>query len=74
MRSRISASSKTASYFQRLDGLEHAFSGNAGGDEAFIAFEGRILPYIVVIDPGGTIKATGHSDAVVREYFERPAA
>jgi peroxiredoxin len=60
--------------FQRLDELEHAFSGNAGGDEAFIAFEGRTLPYVVIIDPAGTVRATGHSDSVVRRYLEAPGS
>lgn len=60
--------------FQDLDDLEHAFSGNAGSDEAFIAFEGQRLPYFIVIDPTGVIRAAGNSDSIVTDYFAAPAA
>jgi peroxiredoxin len=56
--------------YQDLDNFQHAFSGNAGSDEAFIAFEGGRLPYIVVIDPKGVVVAAGNSDSVVYEHFE----
>ncbi len=59
--------------YQRLDNFQHAFSGNAGSDEAFIAFEGSKLPYLFIIDPSGTVVAAGDSDSLVYDYFELKA-
>lgn len=53
--------------YQRLDGFQHAFSGNGGGDEAFMAFEGVNLPYLLVIDPSGKVVAAGESEQVVTD-------
>lgn len=56
---------------QDLDGFQHAFSGNAGSDEAFVAFQGGRLPYFLIIDPQGVVVAAGNSDSLVYEYFEK---
>lgn len=56
--------------YQHLDNFQHAFSGNAGSDEAFIAFEGTNLPYLFIIDPQGVVVAAGDSDSLVYDYFE----
>jgi len=54
--------------YQRLDGFQHAFSGNEGQDEAFMAFSGSTMPYILVIGPDGRVVATDDSDGFVREF------
>lgn len=56
--------------YQHLDNFQHAFSGNAGSDEAFIAFEGSTLPYLLIVDPQGVVVAAGSSDSIVYDYFE----
>lgn len=56
--------------YQHLDNLQHAFSGNAGYDEAYVTFEGSDMPYVLVIDPAGTVRAAGNTDSIVYDYFE----
>lgn len=50
--------------------LQHAFSGNEGQDEAFIAFQGKSVPLLFVIDEAGTVVAKGRSASVLEDYLE----
>ena len=52
-----------------LSSFDHFFSGNEGNDEAFVSFGGGELPLIFIIDPRGSVVATGGHDEFVFEYF-----
>ena len=58
--------------YEHLDGFKHAFSGNEGGDEAWLALDGDALPYIFVIDPSGVVLAAGKDDSIVYEALHIP--
>lgn len=45
--------------FNKLERLNHAFSGNGVYDEAYISFRGSDLPMAVLIGPKGEIIAQG---------------
>ena len=38
----------------------HAFSGNEGSDEAYLAFEGDGVPYFVMVDRDGIVVKTSY--------------
>jgi len=40
-------------------GMQFAFSGNEGDDEAFRAFNGEYIPYFIYIDPRGVVSGMG---------------
>lgn len=54
--------------YGKIGNLEHAFSGNAFDDEAYIAFNVRALPHIYVIDAQGKVIAEGHSSSVFKGH------
>jgi hypothetical protein len=53
-----------------IDNVIHAFSGNEGKDEAFVAFEGEDVPQIFIIDPRGTVVAKDTGSGFVEDYLE----
>ena len=55
---------------QGLTSIMHAFSGNDMLDEAFIAFKGESVPYVVVIDPRGVVRSVANSTTELEEYLE----
>jgi len=55
--------------YQKMDGFQHCFSGNAEYDQAFMAYGTGELPLIVVINPKGVIVAQGDDPQVVKDYF-----
>ena len=55
--------------YQQLGGFQHAYSGNEVYDEAYMAFEGRELPYVIIVDPAGKVVRAGNSDGFVVEYL-----
>ncbi len=59
--------------YQKLSNLEHAFSGNEGQDEAFVAFRGDDLPYFVVMDQQGKVALITKKDSEVADYLQRAA-
>jgi len=54
-----------------LDKLQHAYSGNEGDDEAFIAFQGEDIPQLFVISPQGVILAHERDTTFVEEYLRQ---
>ena len=42
---------------QSLTTMTHIFSGNDSQDEAFLSFKGNSVPYLVFINPNGTVIA-----------------
>lgn len=55
---------------QGLSTVMHAFSGNDVQDEAFLAFKGESVPYIVVVDARGIIRSVASSTSELEEYLE----
>lgn len=55
---------------QGLTSIMHAFSGNDMLDEAFIAFKGDSVPYVVVVDPRGVVRSVANSTSELEEYLE----
>lgn len=45
--------------------FEHSFSGNEGYDQAYSAFRGEELPYIIVLDRDGTVLGIDTDDDFV---------
>lgn len=43
----------------KLESFAHAFSGNEGSDEAFLAYHCSEMPLVYVIDPAGKILGVG---------------
>ncbi len=52
-----------------LSAFVPAFSGNESADEAYQAFGGESLPYIVVINKAGKVVAAGNDDAPIYQAF-----
>jgi len=55
--------------YQNLKGLKHAFSGNDVYDEAYTAFQGRDLPYFVVVDKNGVVQVVSEDIGPVQDFF-----
>jgi thiol-disulfide isomerase/thioredoxin len=55
---------------QGLSDVAHAFSGNDMQDEAFLAFKGDSVPYIVVVDPRGVVQSVANSTSALEDYLE----
>ena len=55
---------------QGLTTIMHAFSGNDMLDEAFIAFKGDSVPYIVIVDPRGVVRSVANSTSELEEYLD----
>jgi thiol-disulfide isomerase/thioredoxin len=55
---------------QGLTSIMHAFSGNDMLDEAFIAFKGDSVPYVVLVDHRGVIRSVANSTTDLEEYLE----
>lgn len=57
--------SKVNERAEYLTGFRHAFSGNEAYDEAWQAFRGTDLPYVIVIDKTGRVVDVGDTEEVV---------
>ncbi len=57
--------SKVNERAEYLGGFRHAFSGNEAYDEAWQAFQGTDLPYIIVMDKTGRVVDVGDTEEVV---------
>ena len=55
---------------QGLSSVMHAFSGNDIQDEAFLAFKGESVPYLVVVDSRGVVRSVASSTSELEEYLE----
>jgi thiol-disulfide isomerase/thioredoxin len=55
---------------QGLQSVTHVFSGNDVQDEAFQAFRGEAVPYVVTIDPRGRVRSVDTSTSSLEEYLE----
>ena len=53
-----------------LGKITHMFSGNDVADEAFLAFKGESLPYIIVLDPNGRVESVDISTGPLEDYLE----
>ena len=47
--------------------LTHAFSGNQGGDEAFLAYGGKGVPLVFIIKNDQIVTITDHYEAIEKE-------
>lgn len=52
-------------YYDHLDSVVHAFSGNEGDDEAYASCRGENMPYFVVLAPNGIILDNGYDVDIV---------
>jgi thiol-disulfide isomerase/thioredoxin len=59
--------------YLKTEKFEYFFSGNESYDEAFMAFDGGMLPHIFIINPEGKVVIDGHKDSIIYEYFGVPA-
>lgn len=55
--------------YRNMDRFDHAFSGNESLDEAYISFEGRQIPLVIIVDAQGKIAAVGNDTGVVEDFF-----
>jgi thiol-disulfide isomerase/thioredoxin len=55
---------------QGLQKVNHVFSGNDVQDEAFLAFKGEAVPYVVVIDPRGRVRSVDSSTSSLEDYLD----
>lgn len=52
-----------------LKNVSHGYSANDVYDESYIAYGAGSLPYLVVLDPAGTVIAEGHKMANITEVL-----
>lgn len=52
-----------------LDAFRHVFSGYAGNDETYRAFQGVSVPYFILIDRRGVIRWIGDSSEELQKEF-----
>ncbi len=57
-------------YLQGLDTMDHAYSGNAELDEAFLTFRLIAVPTIIILSPDGKVKDMGNSMSVVERNIK----
>ena len=57
-------------YLQGLDSMDHAYSGNAELDEAFLTFRLIAVPTIIILSPDGRVIDMGNSMSVVERNIK----
>ena len=54
---------------QDLKTMTHIFTGNDSQDDVFLSFKGNSVPYLVLIDPKGTIRVVDDSFDTLDDYM-----